>query len=608
MLTSVSTWINTLSLKRKALLFVAIPFAMQAFVISVYTIQADRYEKLSLNQFHTKELIGRVNWLSCLFLSSALGAVTSSVTHDPEYAELYKLSNEQLESERNNKDLKALIELDPKQVQYLDAMFQDWAKIRVLLDACISAQTDQLAKIISGGSMKTLWPTLYQARQRIMVEQQNSSFAVTTTDLLDARHFLKSLLNDIVIADFLVALGLFYSFRQIVRRVSVIADNSKRLVSGEPLNQPISGKDEIQALDSTFHSMATQLTQARLNLEANEKRIKDILNNMPDGLLVLNGENVIEFANTTAGVLLKYQTADLRGKVVSEVMLLEEGNLSVDAIVQKSLAGAVEIPFSRSDRTNFQAEIAGNSIEFAEGTRTLVSIKDVTERHELENLKKEFVAMVCHDLRNPLTSVMLFHQMLEKKVFGEMNDSGMKILTNAQKCTESLMTLVNDMLESQKLEDTAVPTILARAKLDTIIEQAIASSDGALKARQIEVDYSPVNLELDCDEMKIVRVIGNLIGNAAKFSPKKSKIKIDSSVTETEVRVAVIDEGCGISEEMQGKIFDKFTQVSAGNARLGVGLGLSICKKFVEGHGGRIGVISKPGEGSSFWFTLPLVK
>jgi len=246
-------------------------------------------------------------------------------------------------------------------------------------------------------------------------------------------------------------------------------------------------------------------------------------------------------------------------------------------------------------------------------------------------MKRDFIAMVCHDLRNPLNSIQLFHEMLAKEAFGPVNETGAKLLKNVRGSTDNLMRLTNDMLDSERMEQAGVELILANVQLDAIIEQAIAATEGATSTKQITVDYKAVEIEVVCDEMKILRVVSNLLGNAAKFSPKKSKITIrvetpDSAhaedlsdsmpgglraaakveSTKSMVRVSVADEGRGIPEEMLDNIFEKFKQVTTNDSRIGSGLGLSICKQFVEKHGGQIGVISDPGKGSTFWFTIPI--
>jgi len=131
--------------------------------------------------------------------------------------------------------------------------------------------------------------------------------------------------------------------------------------------------------------------------------------------------------------------------------------------------------------------------------------------------------MVCHDLRSPLNTVQLFHEMLAKNHFGELSSSGNALLKSAQTCTDNLLNMTNDMLESEKLEHTGVELIMSHVKLDTIIENAIDSTFGAVNPKQIALVYSPTEVEVVCDEVRILRVLSNLLGNAAKFSTEKRR-------------------------------------------------------------------------------------
>jgi PAS domain S-box-containing protein len=443
----------------------------------------------------------------------------------------------------------------------------------------------------------------------MILKEETTLFPVSIADLDSSRHLLKYLLNGVVFIDFLMAILVFYIFIvEIVRRVGTIADNSTRLAGGVPLNPPLAGSDEIQKLDGKFHDMAAQLAAARCELEASEKRIRTILGNVPTGVLVIQDAS-IEFGNVAAEKLFGFACADFQGVNVKDLFLAADQEVSLSESVEFSRDSFIELIGKRADGSTFRAEISSSVIAFADGERTLLAVKDVTERYELERLKREFTSMVCHDLRNPLASIRLFHDMLGNGYIGELKGPGPKLLANADRCIESLLALTNDMLELDRMDYASANStdlVLSCLSLDTIIEKAVAFAEGALSAKQIQVVSTPSSLELQCDELKLLRVLGNLLTNAAKFSPEQSMIVIDVVSSEGMAKVSVTDRGRGIPASMQEAIFDKFKQVNLKDARIGSGLGLAICKKFVESHGGKIGVVSQPGEGSTFWFTVPV--
>jgi signal transduction histidine kinase len=164
------------------------------------------------------------------------------------------------------------------------------------------------------------------------------------------------------------------------------------------------------------------------------------------------------------------------------------------------------------------------------------------------------------------------------------------------------------MLDVEKLEAGQLQLVISQVDLQTLIEQSIATVEGFARPKNILIACPEIQLQLDCDEQRILRVLVNLLSNAVKFSPKDTPVEIEVSTTQVEVTIRVVDHGRGIPPEFLDSVFDKFKQVKMQDARAGTGLGLSICKTFIEEHGGVIGVTSTLDMGSTFWFTLPVTK
>jgi PAS domain S-box-containing protein len=409
----------------------------------------------------------------------------------------------------------------------------------------------KVKNIAASDTVKTIFSHLFSARRGIL-QAEALNTPVSKMDLESSRRLLRMSLNDLVILDTLAAIGLYGIFHlQIVNRVARVSDNSLRLASGHELQTPLQGADEIQKLDLNFHSMANQLIATRKSLETSEKRIRDIVNNVPHGLLVVAPDMTIEFANKTIELMFKHPPGVLIGQSVESLF-----NTSADfsTLIEDSLTNSQELDAERCDGNTFRAELSSNRIDFVDGERTLLAVEDITERYELSRLKKEFVAMVCHDLRNPLSAIQLFQEMLASNTFGQLTEPGPKLLNNARVSTTQLMTLTNDILESEKLESGTSVLSLATVDLNLLIEQAIASSLAAITLKEITINYEPRKLEIKCDASKILRVLSNLIGNAAKFSPQKSQLTVATKIDEDTVRISVTDEGKGVPEKMQQAI------------------------------------------------------
>lgn len=229
------------------------------------------------------------------------------------------------------------------------------------------------------------------------------------------------------------------------------------------------------------------------------------------------------------------------------------------------------------------------------------------EREEAERVKKEFVAMIGHDLRTPLSSVQGTLTLLADGVYGEISEVGIKKARVAEKSIERITHLANELLDIEKIEDNNLKIELEPVALQSAILRSIANLEGFAVYKKIAVDFAGTDLEIMADEDRLMQVLVNLLSNAIKFSPDGSKITVTTrQIANGKVEVRVNDQGRGISPDKKEDIFARYKQVDKTDAKneRGIGLGLAICKAIVENHGGEIGVDSNPNGGCSFWITL----
>lgn len=229
---------------------------------------------------------------------------------------------------------------------------------------------------------------------------------------------------------------------------------------------------------------------------------------------------------------------------------------------------------------------------------------------DLDQLKDAFLSMLTHELRTPLTVIGGVAESLETGVYGPLSPEQNEQVRQVAGQAGRLMRLVNDLLDLSKLE--AGMMRLRREPLDpfsmgeAVIEQLsiLADQAGVLLRNQIRRDLPVV----DCDGQRIEQALANLIVNAIKYSPANRPVTLSADADAGWIRFCVTDEGRGVSREAQAKIFDRFFQAHAGDEsdKKGAGLGLAIVKHIVEIHGGEVGVESEPGQGSRFFFTLPV--
>jgi signal transduction histidine kinase len=215
-----------------------------------------------------------------------------------------------------------------------------------------------------------------------------------------------------------------------------------------------------------------------------------------------------------------------------------------------------------------------------------------------------------HELRTPLNAVIGFSEVLLQRMFGQLNDKQDEYLKDIYASGQHLLSLINDILDLSKIEAGRMELTPAPFHLPSALDNAVTlvRERAARHGIAMELTLDPELADLVADERKVKQVVLNLLSNAVKFTPEGGRISLKASRTDGAVEIAVSDTGIGIAREDQATIFEEFRQVGTDETRKqeGTGLGLTLAKKFIELHGGRIRVDSELGRGSTFSFTLPL--
>jgi signal transduction histidine kinase len=404
----------------------------------------------------------------------------------------------------------------------------------------------------------------------------------------------------------LFAMQLLWS---ILRPIKALTESAKELGNGN-LDQvvPVQSRDELGQLADTFNKMASKLRAYR-QVTSDEilqaKQMTEItFSAFPDPIIALDANGTINFKNPAAEkLLLKLKLDDhLPEQIDSQVCAVLQGGVDY---VPANFANAICVRPGDKE-TFFLPRIIG--IRGDQGTvfGAAVILQNVTRLRLLDEVKSNLVATVSHELKTPLTSVrMALHLLLEENI-GEVNPKQTELLVAAREDSERLLTMINDLLDLARLEsgetkmqgEPQSPRDLVLAAVEEARDYA--DSLGVKLSADIGEDLPAVAGE----ERQLAHVFSNFITNAAKHSPRGETVRVQAGKHEGGVRFSVIDRGSGIPPEYQSQVFDKFFRVP-GTRRDGAGLGLSIAREIVHAHHGSVGVKSKPGEGSEFFFILP---
>jgi len=246
-------------------------------------------------------------------------------------------------------------------------------------------------------------------------------------------------------------------------------------------------------------------------------------------------------------------------------------------------------------------------------TRGLLrALRYATERKRLDRLKDEFVSTVSHELRTPLTSITGSLGLLIGKAVGVLSEPAARLLEIAHNNSQRLVRLVNDILDIEKLESGHAVFDFRKIEVRALVEQTVESMRGYAGAHgvKVRVEAAVAVDAVRADTDRLAQVVTNLLSNAIKFSPPDGEvvIAVEKEVKGDVVRITVRDHGPGISADFRPRIFERFAQADATNARRkgGTGLGLSIAKQIIDRLGGDIGFADAPGGGTIFYVELPI--
>ena len=397
--------------------------------------------------------------------------------------------------------------------------------------------------------------------------------------------------------------------RSILQPIQSLTRASRELGEGK-LDQPVPvvSRDELGELAAAFNKMAAQLQEYRQSTSEKIVRLhrtmETTLASFPDPIFVLNKEGRVELKNPAADDLMT--GLHLPGQLPARLEAAAHKALgSGENFLPNSFQEVVYYRLNGADKFFLPRVLAMRDKQEALFGVAVV-LYDVTRFRLLDAAKTNLVATVSHELKTPLTNVrMTLHLLLEKAV-GALTEKQEELLEAARNDTERLLRILNDLLDLARLEEGDAELRKENVAPQALLQSAMEEMGDAAAAKGLKLHCRP-DSELPAvavDRQRLSHVFANLITNAIKHSPTGGEIVLGAAAANDNwVRFSVTDQGPGIPEEYQARIFDRFFRVP-GQVKTGAGLGLSIAREITVAHGGRIGVQSTPGHGSTFYLVL----
>lgn len=365
---------------------------------------------------------------------------------------------------------------------------------------------------------------------------------------------------------------------------------------------------EIDGLGQTVNELAGSLESQMQEIKQNDKRLRELINHLVIGVMLLDENRQITMVNPIMNEILEENLYGKIGHSYLEVFKSFGLNQLIEAAYEKQELQNREIALLIQDEKIVDVNIVPIPGRMKNTTNYIVLLYDITEIRRLEKVRTDFVANASHELRTPITALKGFSETL---LDGALEDREVLIefLEIMLKESSRLDLMVQDILQLSKLEQKQVRLNVEAIEAKVIVKEVfqILQQKAELKNIELSIEYDePVYLEVDHDQLK--QIILNLVGNAVSYTPENGIVKVELGYDNQEAVIKVVDNGIGIPQEEQSRVFERFYRVDKARSRNagGTGLGLSIVKYLVENLNGFIELNSELGKGTSFEIHLPI--
>lgn len=376
---------------------------------------------------------------------------------------------------------------------------------------------------------------------------------------------------------------------------------------------------ELGELAKSFNVMAEKLEEyagsnlAQLLME--KKRIETLINNMHDPVMGVDENGKVLFANDETLKITGLKKADLVGEDVRHIAMVNDlVRLLIRDIDQPASGDLEKAPvkiYADKKESYFEKEVIHIDMvptgEAASKTiGHVIILKNITPFKELDSAKTNFIATISHELKTPISSIKMSIQLLENSKTGSLNEEQLQLLESIREDSNRLLKITGELLDMSQVETGNIQLNMQQSDAYSIVQYAVDATrtQAEQKHIRISVDADDNIPNINMDSEKTAWVLTNFITNAIRYSPENSEIILLLKKKDKGVCYAVKDFGKGIDPRYRERVFERYFQIP-GSFKSGTGLGLAISKDFIEAQGGKIGVETEQGMGSTFFFYLP---
>lgn len=410
---------------------------------------------------------------------------------------------------------------------------------------------------------------------------------------------------------------LYFASWRLARPMAALTERANAILAGttiEDIEWPQQTEGDVGRLQDAFVSVITSVADRESEITEHIKRLATVTDGVTDAIIMIDEGGRMEMCNRAARVMFGYSEAELLGQNVKMLMppyyrARHDGYLSDYVNFGKSrlIGHRRELTGQRKDGSTFAIELAISVTNRGGARRFIGIIRDISGRNMVDRMKSEFVSTVSHELRTPLSSIKGSLGLLLAGVGGRLEEEAAELVTTAYSNCGRLITLINDILDMERIESGKMRYIFDDVDLQDIVQTAVSEIRGMAAEFGVKLETSvpdaPALVRGDPD--RLIQVLANLLSNAIKVSPPGERVLVSVSEVDGRWRVNVRDAGSGIPPEFSARIFERFQQVDNSTTRKigGSGLGLSICKAIIREHRGKIDFTTGSG-GTNFYFEL----